>query len=112
MVINLWKLKGRRSRVIGELTSGGKCSGLQEKVVTFRFCLLLQHALKHHHAYQVTLTKVTSGNVDSRVLKLDTNISYFSYKTVAEGGGLLADAFLTIAKHHHLKVAMTRVLFD
>lgn len=80
MVINLWKLKGRRSRVIRELTSGGKCSGLQEKVVTFRFCWLLQPVLQHDHAYQVTLAKVTTGNLDSRVPKLDTNINIIFLK--------------------------------
>lgn len=32
--------------------------------------------------------------------------------SVGEGQGLLANAFLTVAKRRLLKVAMTRVLFD
>lgn len=63
--------------------------------------------------HPVTLTKVTTGNLDSRVPKLYTNINViFLKKRWPCMGGLLANAFLTISKHRHLKAVMTRVLFD
>lgn len=83
--------------------------------MTFLFCLLLHRALKHNHVYQVTLTKVTTGNFDSQAPKLDTIINVIvpaKRWQWGRGGGLLANAFLTVAKRRLLKVAMTRVLFD